>query len=805
MATTLTTPLLMLSIVFVLNSIPTPSFSCPLHQKQALLHFKSTLTTIINSRLFIELNSWNPDSDCCTWDRVKCNTTTTITELNLSNVVPEFANPIPVFSDILIPLFHIQSLKLLDISRNSLNGEIPGDGFGNLTELVHLDMKLNNFQGSIPSQLFELESLRILDLSNNILRVVLSHEVGKLRNLERLYLNENFLSGNIPEEIGNLTKLRELYLGKNQFSGGIPSSVVYMKELESLDLSDNSFSMQIPSGMGMLPNMARLDLSKNQFTGPIPSSMQNLSKLETLRLQHNKLTGVIPTWLFNITTLRYLFIGGARNNLIWDNKANIIPRCSLKQISMTSCGISGQIPEWISSQKDLHFLDLSVNDLEGRFPDWLVEMDISGIVLSDNKLTGSIPPGLFESMKLEFLALSRNNFSEELPENIGQARSITTLMLSGNKFSGQIPMSMSNMNRLHVLDLSRNRFSGDSFPNFRENPLLYVDLSYNDFFGKIPLTFSTEILTLSLGGNKFSGDLPSNLTNLVNLECLDLYNNDITGYFQDVFPRIPTLQVLNLRNNSLEGIIPGTISNLTSLRILDLSGNKLTGSIPQGIANLERTIETPYTKHAPNDVFFSENFLEDIEYQDLIVNWKNSLQGLSSHNLDMYWFLDLSNNKISGEIPTSLGNLKSIKVLNISHNNLVGQIPVSFGNLRDIESLDLSHNKISGSIPQSLVKLDQLAILDVSNNRLTGKIPTGWQMNTMNELNFFANNSGLCGMQIMIKCPEDPSPPKGNVEEKEKQSWILWEGVWVGFPVGFFSSILIMGYFLNFLLLFKCW
>ncbi|KAL4559681.1 hypothetical protein LXL04_031824 [Taraxacum kok-saghyz] len=718
----------------MLNSIPIPSFSCPLHHKQTLLNFKSTLTTIINSNTSslqsVQLNSWNPNSDCCTWNRVKCstNTTTTITELHLSNVVPEFPNPVPVFSTILIPLFHIQSLKLLDLSSNSL-------------------------------------------------------------------------SGNVPEEIGNLTKLRELYLGNNRFFGGIPSSIVNMKGLELFDLSDNLFSMKIPSDIGRLSNMVKLDLSKNQFTGPIPSSFQNLTKLETLRVEENKLSGVIPTWLFNVRTLKHLFIGGSGNNLIWNNKAKIVPMCSLEQISMTSCGISGQIPEWIASQINLHFLDLRVNNLTGSFPDWLAKMNISGIVLSDNKLTGLIPPRLFESTSLEFLALSRNNFSGELPGNIGHAGAMTALMLSGNNFFGQIPRSMSNMHRLHVLDLSRNKLSGDSFPNFEKTPLLYVDISYNDFFGQIPLSFSTEIGTLSLGGNKFSGDLPSNLTNLVNLECLDLYNNDITGNFQDVFPKIPTIKVLNLRNNSLQGFIPETIYNVTSLRILDLSGNYLTGSIP----NFDKMIEiSPYTKDPLTDVSFSDNFIDDIEYQDLVVNWKNSLQGLSSDLLDMYWFWDLSNNNISGEIPTSLGNLKSLKVLNISHNKISGHIPVSFGNLKEIESLDLSHNEISGLIPQSLVKLDQLAILDVSNNRLTGRIPNGGQMDTMNELNFFVNNSGLCGMQIMIKCPED-QPPEGNAEDENNQSWILWEGTWVGFPIGFFSSILIMGHFLKFLLLFKIW
>nr|GEX18516.1 leucine-rich repeat-containing protein [Tanacetum cinerariifolium] len=135
-------------------------------------------------------------------------------------------------------------------------------------------------------------------------------------------------------------------------------------------------------------------------------------------------------------------------------------------------------------------------------------------------------------------------------------------------------------------------------------------------------------------------------------------------------------------------------------------------------------------------------------------------------------------------------------------NRIVFMNTLSIGSLEVIESLDLSHNKISGSIPQSMVQLQELTTLDMSNNRLTGRIPTGGQMDTMTG---FQNNSGLCGMQTEFLCPEAIIPSERRDEEHEDLSRIFWEGTWIGFPVGFFISILIMGYFLNFLQLFKIW
>ena len=147
---------------------------------------------------------------------------------------------------------------------------------------------------------------------------------------------------------------------------------------------------------------------------------------------------------------------------------------------------------------------------------------------------------------------------------------------------------------------------------------------------------------------------------------------------------------------------------------------------------------------------------------------KKSKQGLSSNNLKLYSLLDLSSNQLSGEIPASLGSLKALKLLNVSFNRLYGRIPKSLGDLKNLESLDLSHNNLSGLISQSLAKLQQLTMLDVNNNNLIEKIPMGHQMDTMNNPNFYVNNSRLGGMQIRMLCLEDMSPTKPpRVESKE--------------------------------------
>ncbi|GJY16127.1 leucine-rich repeat-containing protein [Tanacetum coccineum] len=185
------------------------------------------------------------------------------------------------------------SLERLDISWNFFEeGEIPGDGFGNLTKLLHLDISYNNFNGSIPSQLFQLTNLRYLDMGYN------------------------YLEGKLGPEVGSFRKLTTLRLDRNRFQGPIPAQLFELESLQELDLANNKLGGGISPEIGRLTNLTFLRLSYNQFTGPIPSSMQNLSKLYYLSLTDNMLAGEIPTSLFKIRTLTGLAIGGKGSKLI---------------------------------------------------------------------------------------------------------------------------------------------------------------------------------------------------------------------------------------------------------------------------------------------------------------------------------------------------------------------------------------------------------------------------------------------------------------------------------------------------------
>ncbi|KAJ9153915.1 hypothetical protein P3X46_027303 [Hevea brasiliensis] len=633
-------------------------------------------------------------------------------------------------------------------------------------------MSDNMFNGSIPPQLFSLMHLETLNLGRNLIEGSISgSRMGDLKNLKTLSLESNFFNGEIL--VGNLADLTELSPGNNRFTGAVPSSLCHLKKLKRLDLHSNLFSVSIPSEIGNLSVISSLLPNDNDLVGEIPPSMQKMGQLEELDLEDNCLRGEIPTWLFDLIYLTDLKLGG--NKLVWKN-LTIVPKSNPSTLSLRSCSVSGHIPFCLSNFTNLFHLDLSEKNLIGSLPPWLNKTNLYELILSINFLSGSLFP-LFQFELLQQLDLARNNFSGKLPDNIGKATLMRKLVLSGNDFSGPIPNSISNMSMLSIIDLSNNRFSGNEFPSFRA---LYLDLSFNKFCGGLPVTFYERIVVLLLSHNEFSGVLPPNLMNLSELACLDVHDDKITGEIPAFLSHMSTLQILNLRNNSFQGPIPNNLTNLTSLQILDLSDNDFSGKVPPGLGNLSGMIypnSDASLLHLDKLVYNRWNIMSVfIVYPDLEVFWKNLMRDLPGQHLRLYTFLDLSNNQLN------------LKILNMSRNKLSGRILKTLGEMDNSESLDLSHNRLSGEIPQTFGKLSQLTDLQWSNNELTGSIPGGPQMDRLNDPNFYANNSGLCGMQIQVPCEKALPEPKPE-ESGSQGSWFSWVMIGIGFPVGFFSTV----------------
>ncbi|CAM0875728.1 unnamed protein product [Alopecurus aequalis] len=113
-------------------------------------------------------------------------------------------------------------------------------------------------------------------------------------------------------------------------------------------------------------------------------------------------------------------------------------------------------------------------------------------------------------------------------------------------------------------------------------------------------------------------------------------------------------------------------------------------------------------------------------------------------NLKSLQVLSLSQNGFHGEMPGELGGLAALQQLDLSYNNITGEIPEEIGGMASLSILDLSWNSISGGVPAALGSLQMLQKADLSYNRLAGVVPP--EVGSLKELVFLdLSHNGLAG------------------------------------------------------------
>jgi LRR receptor-like serine/threonine-protein kinase FLS2 len=86
--------------------------------------------------------------------------------------------------------------------------------------------------------------------------------------------------------------------------------------------------------------------------------------------------------------------------------------------------------------------------------------------------------------------------------------------------------------------------------------------------------------------------------------------------------------------------------------------------------------------------------------------------------------IHLQNNEISGSIPNCISNFNLLQRLNFSSNKLESSIPLNLWNLQNLLFLDLSSNFIDGYLSPNMKKLDAIEHIDLSRNQISRTIPS---------------------------------------------------------------------------------
>jgi Leucine-rich repeat (LRR) protein len=236
----------------------------------------------------------------------------------------------------------------------------------------------------------------------------------------------------------------------------------------------------------------------------------------------------------------------------------------------------------------------------------------------------------------------------------------------------------------------------------------------------------TVIHTIYLPSMGLKGKLPTEIGLLSGLQVLDLYNNDLIGTVPTTIGKLPGLTDLVLHDNYLTGPIPSWLSEVTTLTSIDLSGNNFHGGLPTTFKSLSKLTSLNLEDNSlVNGTLDPLSNLNSIKYLRL---GNNNLTGDLSADLLLEWSriveLDLSGNKLNGNLPDNLFEMQYLRIVDLHSNKFDGVLPPMFGYTPVIEFLSLSQNRLSGSIDSSISSLSNLRHLDLSWNLLDGTIPT---------------------------------------------------------------------------------
>ncbi len=307
------------------------------------------------------------------------------------------------------------------------------------------------------------------------------------------------------------------------------------------------------------------------------------------------------------------------------------------------------------------------------------------------------------NLRVTSVSLASNNLTGVIPAILGGLKGLKILNLAGNKFSGTIPSSIATLTRLEELYVNNNNLTGDLsglFPETGTNSL-------------------ANIRVLRLDSNSLSGVLPAGFCGLPNIRELRLNANKLTGEIPSCIGTLKNIVVLDLSNNQFSGAIPSTIGSLVNLQELNLARNNLTGVLPATIGSTLATLSTTGTP-----TFLAAKHRTDGSISTLVALLK----------------IDVSNNQLSGAIPSSLWNLAALREVNLSYNTFDSTLPLNIGSAKALRTLALRNNRLSGTIPASLGQLDSLRILTLDSNLLDGTVPaTLKNLSALQELGLSGN------------------------------------------------------------------
>ncbi|WP_334055897.1 leucine-rich repeat domain-containing protein [Polaribacter sp. P097] len=598
------------------------------------------------------------------------------------------------------------TLNVLQLSSNQITGSIPD--LTSFTNLLHIQLTRNKFVGNVSEKLFpsSIQTISIgyndisgtLDFSsfpdlrtiipaesnisflkfpsNGIISSVFnsttSFSVKNMPNLAFIEVPNVSVFTNLREDYFDLglrivdydqadqtatpnanerEALKKLYDNKSYtYASTIKSGIndtewleievingeTRVTEIHTTNLAVNG---EMPTEIGVFTELTHLHIPSSGIN-TIATELKNVTKLEELYLNNNSITE-IPSDFYDLVKLRILNLNNNQIHSIANGLGNFI---DLEELYFSNTQVD-VIPTTIGNLKKLQILEFANTRITLLPPEIGGLIELTRLVAAPNNIA-SIPSEFGQLTKLQFLDFANCELSNT-PAAFANLTELQTLFLNDNEL--QVVAGLGGFTKLKFLRLHNNRLGEDN-PNF--NTDLPEDLG--DLIDLEELTLYNNQLT----------KLPNSIGNLNKLTELRLENNDLTTLPSSI-GNLSSLEHLLLRNNAIE-TLPSSIGNLSNLKVLDLYTNRLTG-LPDEIGNLSNLEGLFLTRQG-----FTENniFTYTLTSLPATVNNLTSLKGLAASDNKITGDIDVSAITTFSSVSTILGH--SISGLELQSNLITG-------------------------------------------------------------------------------------------------------------------------------------
>ncbi|KAL7629573.1 hypothetical protein AAE478_001094 [Parahypoxylon ruwenzoriense] len=632
---------------------------------------------------------------------------------DLSRVLAAPEKPLLIQKRLLQQVGYEEKDRLEDIGR---------EDNGYLCRFLFLSARDNNFT-AVPQDLGLGRAAKYnhVDLSRRNLITIPITLYSKTADIISLNLSRN-LSLDLPRDfVQACPQLRDIKYANNE-ARKLPISIGRAGRLTYLDVSNNRLEELEHAELGRLTGLLKLSLANNRLNH-LPQEFGAFKALRSLNLSSNFLDK-FPVFLCNLESLVDIDVSFNSISCLPDEVGRLR---NLEKFVMTNNRLTGSLPSTLSELVNLRELDIKYN------------------ALTAINVVSDLP-------KLEILSADHNAISQF----VGSFERVRSLKLNSNpitKFEIVSPVPT-----LKILNLSSAQLASidGSFNNMVNLERLVLDRNY---FVSLPNTIGNlrRLEHFSIAHNSV-GELPPEIGCLNELRVLDVRGNNIRKLPMDLW-WANKLETLNASSNVLENFpkpasrppqMPGessgppTASNKpptgllsqtpSSEDLLDRSRQPSQSSstllsvgpspIPSG-PDRKSSVVSVYGKGGRKTSVVSRSTTTSSVNVGTITPSATSRKdsGLSNRLTNTFAGslrnLYLADNQLDDDVFDQITLLAELRILNLSYNELSDMPQRCIKNWPQLVELYLSGNDLTSLPVDDLEEYSLLQVLHINNNKFT--------------------------------------------------------------------------------------